>query len=62
MTTPNIVALESSSVLLLLSPLRSPAAETFSTADSQEVRALFLRQAAAENAHDLAGIDGVPIR
>jgi hypothetical protein len=55
MTTPNIIALVSSSLLLLMSPLRSSAAETLSTADSQEVRALFLRQAAAENAHDLAG-------
>ena len=62
MTKPNIIALVSSSLLLLMSPLRSSAAETFSTADSQEVQALFLRQAAAENAHDLAGIDGVLAR
>jgi hypothetical protein len=34
MTTPNIIALVSSSLLLLMSPLRSSAAETFSTADS----------------------------
>jgi hypothetical protein len=32
---------------------------SFSAIDAQEVRALFLRQAAAETAHDIAGIDQV---
>jgi hypothetical protein len=33
--------------------------DTFSAADAEQVRALFLRQAAGETAHDLAAIDGV---
>src|SRR5580698_9483816 len=34
-------------------------ANSFSAADAQEVRALFLRQAAAETAHDMAAIEQV---
>jgi hypothetical protein len=35
---------------------------SFSDVDAQEVRALFLRQAAAETAHDIAGMDQVLAR
>ena len=35
---------------------------SFSAADAQEIRALFLRQAAAETAHDIAGIEQVLAR
>jgi hypothetical protein len=59
MSKPRIAGLAASSFLLLSSPVQSSAAETFSAADAQEVRALFLRQAAGETAHDLAAIDGV---
>jgi hypothetical protein len=59
MRRPKIAVLAASSVLLLSSPAQSIAAETFSAADAQEVRALFLGQAAGETAHDLAAIDSV---
>jgi len=36
-----------------------PHANAVSSADIQEIRALFLRQAAAETAHDIKGIDAV---
>ena len=36
--------------------------QTFSEADEDEVRALFLRQAEAETAHDIAGIEWVLAR
>jgi SnoaL-like protein len=35
---------------------------TFGDADTAEIRALFLRQAAAETAHDIAGMEGVLAR
>jgi SnoaL-like domain len=59
MTASKITTLVASLFLLLSSPIKSFAADTFSAADAQQVRALFLRQATAETAHDLAGIDGV---
>lgn len=59
MTTSKVMTLVVSLLLLLSSPIQSFAADTFSATDAQQVRALFLRQATAETAHDLAGIDGV---
>ena len=59
MRIPKIAVLAASAILLLSSIVQSVAAEAFSAVDGQEVRALFLRQAAGETAHDLAAIDGV---
>lgn len=45
-------------MILISGATKSYAAKKFTNADSREVRALFLRQAVAETAHDLVGIDG----
>lgn len=62
MTRSKIATMFVSAVLLLSTASRSFAADKFTDADSQQVRALFLRQAAGETAHDLAAIDGVLAR
>ncbi len=59
MTASKLTTLAASVFLLFSSPIKSFAADTFSATDAQQVRSLFLRQATAETAHDLAGIDGV---
>jgi len=59
MTASKVATSAASLFFLLSSPINSFAADTFSATDAQQVRALFLRQATAETAHDLAGIDGV---
>jgi len=59
MIASKVATLAASMFLLLSYPVQSFAADTFSATDAQQVRALFLRQADAETAHDLAGIDGV---
>jgi hypothetical protein len=57
-----IVVLAATSFLLLSFPDQSFASNKFSTADAQDVRALFLQQAAGETAHDSAAIDAVLAR
>ena len=59
MSTSKILAYAASPFLLLSSSVQSFAADTFSATDAQDVRALFLRQADGETAHDIAAIDGV---
>ncbi len=59
MIAPKITALAASSVSLLSSSDQSSTADTFSAVDAEQVRALFLRQAAGETAHDLGAIDDV---
>jgi hypothetical protein len=59
MIASRIATIVASLFLLLSSPVQSFAVNTFSATDGQQVRALFLRQAAAETTHDLAGMDGV---
>jgi hypothetical protein len=48
-------------LVMNMAPIKNNATEakSFSAEDSKEVRALFLRQAGGETAHDLAAIDGV---
>lgn len=47
--------------MMIMAPIKNNATEakSFSAEDSKEVRALFLRQAGGETAHDLTAIDGV---
>jgi hypothetical protein len=52
-------ALASSAFLLVFSSTQALAADTFTAVDAEQVRTLFLRQAAAETAHDIAGIDAI---
>lgn len=59
MTPPRLITIVVGSLVLFSGATKSYAAKKFTDADSRDVRALFLRQAAAESAHDLAGIDGV---
>ena len=59
MIASKAVTLAVSALLLLSTAAQTSAGNTFTAADAQDVRALFLRQAAGETVHDLAAIDGV---
>jgi hypothetical protein len=59
MIKSKLLTIAAGSFLVLSAVAQSPMAHVFTSVDAQDVRALFIRQAAGETAHDLAAIDGV---